>query len=251
VIPAAAGTLAVVELEERRFARGELMSDDLEALAARGQQAPTDPKPTGHKVDPIATRRYLAERSIADTFRQVHGSRVPAAVFVTATIVLGIVLFATRLLPLPITFGVIVVGVVLSLVVNKKLEKRAIEAGIAWVEGVPFELNRQDYLQALSEQRMNTTVELQLTFRDFLSEPDRELFGNACAGAVEVASRTGKGNILTLRSHELSTYYPAQNGNDSYSTSALPHRWVVTVVDRAIRSIHQRQPLARVRVQLD
>lgn len=226
------------------------MSDDLEALAAKGRARETERgDASGDDAEQPDYRRYYGDQTIRHTFRAVHRTgQIPlavAAVLIGAAIAAGVI---AKLAPVGYVMGGGAVALLALAVVWIVLGKRAETAGHDWIRALPFRFNADDYLEALAGMRMNSAVELSVTFSDPPTDADRELYGSACAGAVDLESRSWKPHTLSLRSGKMSTYYPAQNGNESYFTNALVHAWVKALIDRVLRPLHDRGLITSVRV---
>jgi hypothetical protein len=226
------------------------MSNELEKLAEKGKNAAAEQADQVRARSDSAKRyrTYLTDRTVMRTFRDVHGTRAVPFVVVAVLAAVGIG-FAT--IGGAVNLGYLVIalvaaGVVLGYFVNRVFEQRAIRAGMVWIESLPFDFNREVYFKDISGQRMNTTITLELQFDASPADSDRQMFSDACAGAVEIADRRWKGNKLLLESPQLNSYFISRDDQQTSSYSnALVHRWLTRLVDRAVKPIHDRQPIAR------
>ena len=229
------------------------MGEDLEALAEKGRDtgAARDAHEQARQDTQADYRRYLTERLVVRTFSRVHGSHALLAIVVAAVVAAAMfALISDTGSPGYVLLILAALGAGGGYVAHRFAEKRAVDAGIRWVESLPFGFAADAYLDGLSKQRMNTTVRVELVFSETVADGDRQLFSDACAGAVEVNERSWRSGRLILNSGELSTYFPSRGDSDSYYSNELVHRWVTQLVDRAVRTIHTRQPLTRVVIEL-
>lgn len=229
------------------------MSDELEELARKGRAAESDfdDRAVARGKAQEAYRRYLTDRLVAHTFRHVHGNKALPLLAVAVTIgalVVAVTIFDADMYSI---VGLVLAGLGGTYLMYRYVERRAMGLGGAWLEGLPFEFDHEAYLGGLAESRMNTRVRLDVVFSESQETADRDTFADACAGAVTLEKREWSGHKLTLESAQISSYFPAREDRESYYSNALVHEWFVTLVDKALRPIHGRQTIGRIRVRFE
>lgn len=231
------------------------MTDKLAELAKKGRAADK----AADEVDTRGSdlnddfRRYLSERLVIKTFSQVHASRwiVPAFIAVVVAAAGASAMFLESEQMTMAFMSIIGVGLVGGFLLMRLAEGTAVRAGTKWIAALPFTFQSARYLEALSTPRSKSTMTVRIKFEKPPSREDRETFGHACAGAVEVADRGWKDDTLWLRTTGLDTYFPARNDREGYHSNAQLHLWFRTLVDDALRPVHARAPIARVKVKVE
>lgn len=231
------------------------MTDKLEELAKKGRAADKAADEVDSRGSDLNDdfRRYLSERLVIKTFSQVHASRwiVPTFFGVIIAVAGTAAMFLSSEQMTMVFMSIIGVGLVGGFILMRLAEGTAVRAGTKWIAALPFTFQSARYLEALSKSRSTSTMTVRIKFKEPPSRDDRETFGHACAGAVEVAERGWKDDVLWVRTAGLATYFSGGNNRESYYSNAQLHLWFRTLVDDVLRPVHARAPIARVKVKVE
>ncbi|MFK8000658.1 MAG: hypothetical protein AB8H86_13745 [Polyangiales bacterium] len=231
------------------------MADTLEELAKKGRESPKSAakRETRREERNDDFRRYLSERLVIKTFTQAHATRwlVPAFILVVVSAAGACSVFLKSEQMVTAFISLIVVGIIGGFILMRMSESVAVRAGTKWVASLPFTFQSAAYLEALSKPRSTSTMTVRIRFERPPAREERAIFADACAGAVEVAERGWKDDTLWVRTPGLATYFPARNDGEAYYSNAQLHKWFRSLVESALKPMHARAPISRVKVKVE
>jgi hypothetical protein len=236
----------------------QVVSDELERRAAYGarvhgqrvaaRQREFTPRANAPEFN------ALASRALTDAVK-TPGFHVDALVFLVTLLAVGLVgLLLRDDVKLAVIMGgaIAIPGAIATIIAASYRRARQLRRALHWFDTFPFAFDRRRYLELLGQERSGTSIEMQIAFTATPTAQDMELFANAASGSAAIAHRQSHGNILQLTSVPLRTHL--RNPGTEMSTfpnNQQVHTWMLSVIDGALRLIHERYPIERVTVKME
>lgn len=136
---------------------------------------------------------------------------------------------------------------------------------LRWLEQIPFAIDRERYVIALSNAyTSNVCVELLVEFITPIPDGDRAMIADAvaeaCFGRVggltsktRESKATFQGHALQIKSPSIQTSFlhqPKDGDSKTVHHNRFVHRWLRRCVDKGLRAVHVRFPIARAQVSI-
>lgn len=183
---------------------------------------------------------------------------VPFAIVGWGLASFGLGFGVARLLDIPVSGRAVVAlviggaGLALGWFALKRLEHWLRARQLEWLDGLPFDIGVEQYLDALAIRRSTGRPVLRVEFAETLESSVREDIDGALLVGIDAEERSWSGNVVEVTGPVLSSSSRDEdNTNREHYSNARVHSWVRQSIDRGLIPVHDAHPIESVRVSIE
>ena len=152
------------------------------------------------------------------------------------------------------TVGVMLVALAVGLFLAEKAAGLFAASELRKLRRLPYRFDVDAYRAALGTKRSTAQPRVTVQFTTSVADADRELVADAVQGAVKNAQASWSGDALHISTDPITTVFrPVRTrggGAKSYHSNDRVHKWLRSVILRALAPIHRRAAIESISVEL-